>query len=323
MTKSFLPIQVPSQASAAAAGEALNSVQTALEQLPAGSAPGISLIGALKGAWSRARSAAVELNRTQGGRVAGEALADCADKLLTLLLEFAARRARSESTQPFPGVALLAMGSYGRRELAPYSDIDLLLLYAEGAPEAALEALAANFLRPLWDAGLQMGHSVRSSQECLSAMRDAAEDGSALETTTSILEARFIAGEAALAEAFYKVELPQFFKGWGRAFVDAKFEETIKRWGGGTLYRTQPHLKDSPGALRDFQLALWIDQASRMSGHLPRLNDRPLVSREAIDEAQAGYERLLTFRVALHALRPQAGRAGFSHATGGGGRTGL
>src|SRR6185369_1042502 len=97
-------------------------------------------------------------------------LADSADRLLTLLLNFAARRAglidektsgAPNEAQPehldksaaLPGVALLAMGSYGRRELAPFSDIDLLLLHSEELTEEKLENFVGNLLRPLWDCG--------------------------------------------------------------------------------------------------------------------------------------------------------------------------
>ncbi len=276
-------------------------VEAALAQLGPSSAPGISFIAAMKNAWSSTRSAAAQVNRTQGGRAAGELLAANADRLLTLLLNFSAQRAGIDASG-VPGVALLAMGSYGRCELAPFSDIDLLLLHSESLDSEKLEAFVGNLLRPLWDCGWQVGHAVRSKAECIRAMEDAAAGDNAVETATSVLEARFVAGDREFADSFYKQDLPEFFKHRGRAFVDSKFEETIKRWAGWSVYRTQPNLKESPGALRDYQLAVWIDRASQLSGHLPRLNNLPLVSKTAIDEAQAGYERLLTFRCSLHAL---------------------
>ncbi|HYF49842.1 MAG TPA: DUF294 nucleotidyltransferase-like domain-containing protein [Planctomycetota bacterium] len=275
-------------------------VEQAFNELAASASPGISVISAMKGAWAKTRAIAGDINRVQGGRAAGEALTDAADRLLDIVLRFSARRANLADAPQ--GIALLAMGSYGRRELAPFSDIDILLLYADGTPEPLLEQFVGTFLRPLWDSGLQIGHSVRCPRECISAMEDWAHGDSALETATSIMEARVVCGDRAFGERFINEEMPQFFKRRGRAFVDAKFEETIKRWKGLTVYRTQPNIKESPGALRDFQLALWIDRASHLSGHLPRLNSRPLVSETAIDEARNGYERLLTFRVSLHSI---------------------
>ena len=275
-------------------------VQAAMDRLPENAGPDAGLIATMKSAWASVRMKAADLNRVRGGRAAGELLSSTADKLLGMLLSFSARRVNLPAETP--GIALLAMGSYGRRELALYSDIDILLLYSDETPIEKLEQLVGNLLRPLWDSGWQVGHSVRSPKECMEAMAEEAAGANAVETATSVLEARFVAGDQSFADAFYKQEVPKFFKRRGRLFVDAKFEETIKRWQGQSVYRTQPNIKESPGALRDFQLAMWIDQASQLSGHLPRLNDRPLVSKAAIEEAEAGYERLLTFRVSLHAI---------------------
>jgi [protein-PII] uridylyltransferase len=321
-----LPPSASAALLAASQVDPIIAVETALAKLAPNSAPGISFIGAMKNAWNSARGAAAQTNRIHGGRAAGELLAAAADRLLSLLLIFAAQRAGMIESGPVtaaasggsdvaaapaggndargtvPGVALLAMGSYGRRELAPHSDIDLLLLHGDNIPDEKLEAFVGNLLRPLWDCGWQVGHAVRSKAECIRAMEDAAAGDNAVETATSVLEARFVTGDREFADSFYKDDLQDFFKRRGRAFVDAKFEETIKRWQGWSVYRTQPNLKESPGALRDYQLAVWIDRASQLSGHLPRLQHRPLVSETAIAEAQAGYERLLTFRCSLHAL---------------------
>jgi len=318
---SLLPAAAPAVPDATP-GDPLAPVLAAFEQLPEGTAPGLSCIGAIKNAWVRARAAAALVNRTSGGRSAGVLLADFADRLMTVIFNVALRRAgwhcpqTVQAAQPAPppprlddrtaggiqGVAILALGSYARRELAPFSDLDVLLLRAEAIPDARLEALAGYLLRPLWDAGLQVGHAVRSRQECVRAMEEVGSGAHALETVTAMLEARFVAGDRVFASAFYDEDLSDFFHRFGSVFMEAKHEETLARWQGQSVYHTQPHLKDSPGAMRDFQLAAWVDRASQLSGHLPRLNDRPLVSRAAIEEAEAGYERLLTFRVSLHTL---------------------
>jgi [protein-PII] uridylyltransferase len=286
----------------------LAGLKTALEQLAPAAAPGISSIAATRSAWGFARTRTAQVNRVQGGPAAGAGLADFTDALLKVLLAFAARRAglmeKDEHGQALnlPGVAILALGSYARRDMAPYSDIDLLVLHADGVREDTLELLAGNLLRPLWDAGLQVGHAVRSREQCLAAAKELSAGNEVLESTTAMLEARFVAGDSTVADRFYTEDLPQFFRTYGRNFVDAKHEETIARWQGLSVYRTQPHLKNSPGAMRDYQTALWIDRASHLSGYLARLQDRPLVSPEAIADARTGYERLLTFRIALHAL---------------------
>ena len=286
---------VPAPATTAA--DPFSAVQSALENA-ALAASSLPLINALKLSWKSARANAADINRAQGGRAAGEALSLHADRMLELLLKHALQRAGlSENAN---GVAVVALGSYGRRELAPYSDIDMMLLHSEHIKATQLDALVGALLHPMWDCGLQIGHAVRCPEECLNTMADSGDN--TLETATSLLESRHVAGDQAFSDAFCKQAMPAFFQKRGRAFVDAKFEETIKRWQGQSVFRTQPNIKDSPGALRDYQLAVWIDKASQLSDHLPRLKDRPLVSVISIDEARAGYEKLLTLRVSLQAL---------------------
>src|SRR5579862_6172948 len=89
----------------------LDLVRTALSELPAKSAPGMSVIGALKGAWAKVRAQALRVNRGEGGRMASMLLAEATDRLLTLVANFAAERAGVPAS--LPGVALVAMGSYG------------------------------------------------------------------------------------------------------------------------------------------------------------------------------------------------------------------
>ncbi len=279
------------------------SLQLSLEQTN-----GNAQAGALKITLAAIRQQAREINQIKGGRSAGEFLSDQMDKVLRMLLEFAGKKSGMRTGSP--GIALLGMGSYGRRDQAPYSDVDILILHNRsesvrentGNGDVKLETLTSTLLRPLWDAGLIVGHAVRTPSECIAMMEDQEEQDKALETASALLEARFVAGDFALANLFLKNDLASFFQRRGRPFVEAKFEEAIRRHHrlGESIYRTQPNLKESPGGLRDYQLALWIDRASQLSGHLPRLNERPLISPESIAEAKQGYDQILTFRTALH-----------------------
>ena len=281
--------------------EALAELDCVLAELPENKSPGLSIVSALKGVWGQAREQTRRVNRESDGPAASRVLLDATEGILHRLLEFAAKRAGVQSGTP--GIALLAMGSYGRGEPVSYSDLDLLVLYRNMERER-LEMLVGTLFRPIWDAGLILGHAVRTPAECLEMLEGHDEDENALETATSLLEARHVAGDGALASLFLKRDLPDFFRRRGRPFVEAKMEEAVQRHHrqGVSVYRTQPHLKDSPGALRDFQLALWIDRASHLSGHLPRLGERPLMTEETIKEAREAHARMLTFRVGLHAL---------------------
>lgn len=180
-------------------------VITALDSVPAGSPAGMTAIAPLKAAWKFARAKTAELNRSLGGIAAGAYLTTHADRMLEILLNFSLKRAGITDAT---GIALVALGSYGRSELAPFSDIDMMLLHRENLPDAQLDVLVASLLHPMWDAGLHIGHSVRSPAECLKTMADSS-DGS-LETATSVLESRFVAGDSAFSNAFFNSVIPEF-----------------------------------------------------------------------------------------------------------------
>jgi len=157
--------------------------------------------------------------------------------------------------QPFSGsgdIALVAVGGYGRGELHPYSDIDLLILTRNGVQDTWRDDLSA-FITLLWDLKLDIGHSVRSIDECIEAAR---EDVTIL---TNLLETRTIAGDdilrATLSKRAYSDEVCS-----DRAYFIAKRDEQRQRHEkyGDTEYNLEPNLKASPGALRDIQTIRWI-----------------------------------------------------------------
>ncbi len=149
-------------------------------------------------------------------------------------------------------IALIAVGGYGRGELHPHSDIDLLILTREGMPPEWQDDLGA-FITLLWDLKLDIGHSVRSMDESIAAAR---EDISIL---TNLLETRTIAGpdslRQALSEQAYSDEVSS-----DKAYFVAKREEQQQRHKkyGDTEYNLEPNVKGSPGALRDIQTIGWI-----------------------------------------------------------------
>src|SRR5690606_15736585 len=190
---------------------------------------------------------------------AGEA----ADRLVALraravdaLVREAWRRCIPEAAEGLAApLALFAVGGYGRGELFPQSDIDLLVLAEPGA-QRANEAALARFLALLWDAGLQASHAVRSAAQC----SEAAADQTVL---TALIEARpLIAGEAEVA-ALAEATAPE--RVWpARAFFAAKVEEQRQRHArfGAAADHLEPNLKDGPGGLRDLHLLGWLARRS-------------------------------------------------------------
>jgi [protein-PII] uridylyltransferase len=155
---------------------------------------------------------------------------------------------------PIPGLALVAVGGYGRRQLFPHSDVDLLLLFsAEGAAEERKPRISA-FLQQLWDGGLRVSQSVRTLEECLQVHEQNTE------LNISLLEHFFLAGDRALYDALDR-KLPRFVHANRDALVANLAGLTHERHGkfADTFYHLEPNVKETPGGLRDYQLIRWLE----------------------------------------------------------------
>jgi len=149
-------------------------------------------------------------------------------------------------------IAVIAVGGYGRGEMAPFSDVDLLFLTPYKITAWA-ESVIESMLYILWDIKLKVGHASRTIKDCI---RLGTED---FTIRTSMLEHRFLAGHAPLAEEFDKRLRDDLFSGTGRDFVEAKLEEREKRHVRfGLRYMVEPNVKEGKGGLRDLQSLFWI-----------------------------------------------------------------
>ncbi|RMH87244.1 MAG: [protein-PII] uridylyltransferase [Actinomyces sp.] len=182
-------------------------------------------------------------------------------------------------------VALVAVGGYGRGELSPGSDLDLLLVHEVGA---AVGELAEALWYPVWDAGFKLGHAVRTVEE---ARRLAADD---LDTATSLLHTRLLVGEAALAEELAHVARADWVEDRGRRLPEL-VERTRERHeaAGEVAFLLEPDLKTSRGGLRDIHTLDWIARA-----HPPGAS--PHVSRAELTALHGPHDTLLSARVELH-----------------------
>ena len=157
-------------------------------------------------------------------------------------------------------VALLAVGGYGRRQLFPYSDIDLMLLFEnDRAMESARQAIAP-FLQGLWDSGLRMSHSVRTPAEC-AALHD-----QNIELNISLLDVRFLGGDEQIFGALSR-QLPRLVHGRRESLIRNLAQLTAGRRGKfqDTFYHLEPNIKESPGGLRDYQLLCWLSRIANSS----------------------------------------------------------
>jgi [protein-PII] uridylyltransferase len=197
-------------------------------------------------------------------------------------------------------IALLAVGGYGRGELHPYSDIDLLILLGKDDAQSLREPIEG-FLTLLWDIGLEVGQSVRSVAECANEAR------ADLTVITNLMESRTIAGPEHLRQAMQSVTASNQM--WpSQEFFLAKRQEQKTRHAkyNDTEYNLEPNVKGSPGGLRDVQTILWVARR-----HFGTLNLHAMVGQGFLLESEyrllaASQEFLWKVRYALHML---AGRA--------------
>lgn len=195
-----------------------------------------------------------------------------------------------------PGLCLVAVGGYGRGELLPHSDIDILLLVAaDGAVQhrTALEQLTAFF----WDIGLEVGQSVRTADECV------AEARKDVTVMTNLLEARWLTGDESLFTALQGRLTPDQL--WPVAdFFRAKTQEQALRYRkyDDTGYKLEPNVKESPGGLRDIHTIGWVAKRHFNARTLGELRDHGFLSKQECDELFAGQDFLWRVRFALHMI---------------------
>lgn len=230
------------------------------------------------------------LEAGEGGLALCRGISDALDALVRALWELAERDGAAS------GVALLATGGWGRREICPFSDIDLLFLTRD-PPGDATRALADRVLYPLWDSGIEVGHAVRSLGDALELARDD------LATTTALLDARALAGDAALAGELEQELLRSIARrGDGNAFVQRLVDEKRSRHAkfGDSLFLLEPNLKHGQGALRDLATGLWAARVRwrvRDFGELVSLGQASARQVAALTEAR---DFLLRVRTAVH-----------------------
>jgi [protein-PII] uridylyltransferase len=190
--------------------------------------------------------------------------------------------------------ALIAVGGYGRGELFPGSDIDLMVLTGRLPTHGTLERVQS-FLTFLWDIGLEVGHSVRT-------VRDAKIEAKAdITVATNIMESRLLLGNEALFETMKKTCGPT--KIWpSRPFFLAKYEEQMRRHRkyDDTAYKLEPNLKESPGGLRDIQNIFWVAKRHFDVDTLEALVTQKYLTKDEYRLLSDGLQYLGSLRMALH-----------------------
>ena len=198
--------------------------------------------------------------------------------------------------RPRAPVTLVAVGGYGRGELHPHSDVDILLL-TERADADGLRDFAENLLRFLWDMGLEVGHSTRSLRDCA---REAKKD---VTVATNLMEARLLHGDRALfARLRERTHADRLWP--SRRFFTAKWQEQLARhrYFDDTAYNLEPNVKDGPGGLRDIHTVVWVTQRHFGTASLHDLVRRGFLRETEYRALVQGRNFLWKVRAGLHYL---------------------
>ena len=194
------------------------------------------------------------------------------------------------------GAALVAVGGYGRGELHPFSDVDVMLLLPDELPEGSDEAVSG-FVTALWDIGLEVGHSVRTVAQC----REAATTD--LTVATTLMEARLLAGPETLFQAMQDDISPSNMWPSDRFFEEKRKEQIVRHHRyHDTAYILEPNVKGSPGGLRDIQMIGWVAKRHFGAATLAELVEHRFLTPGQLQRLEDGQAFLWRIRFALHIL---------------------
>ena len=222
------------------------------------------------------------------------------DALLRHLWATAKSSLSAQAQKEFPPLALVAIGGYGRGELNPHSDIDFMFLHdgqvAVNRPLPYLSRLIDGVLYPLWDVGLKVGHSVRSIDDCVKVAN------ADMQSKTSLIEARLIAGDETLFKKFQKALVARCVNGFEEKYIALRLEDQSARRAkfGNSACMQEPNLKNGCGGLRDFQNLLWMAFFKYRTRSLRELEQQEFVGETERKQLEAAYDFLLRTRTELH-----------------------
>ena len=194
------------------------------------------------------------------------------------------------------GLAVIAFGGYGRREMNPFSDVDIMFLHAGSKPNARETATVQDIIRLLWDAGFKVGHSVRSVREAIS------QANSDLQTKTSMLESRWLAGDRELVDRFRKEFESKCVKGKEDAYIAWRLvnQKELHEQYGRIVSVQEPNVKHGAGGLRDYQNLLWNGYFHAHAMTTAKLVEKKILSESERRLLEKAYDFLLRVRTEMH-----------------------
>jgi len=239
-------------------------------------------------------------NGGESGRKVAEARASMIDTLLAHLFDHATTRyVQTWGSLPSP-ISLIALGGYGRGELSPLSDVDIMFLYSAKVKPAVmkplLEHLTNEILYVLWDCGLKVGHSTRTLDDVLEEARGD------IQTKTSLLEARLVAGSTGLFDTFLHAYRNFYLTDDPKGYIATRLADQKSRRAnsGNTPFLQEPDIKNGVGGLRDFQNTFWMSQVKLGISRIEDLKAQNYLKANELRDFRRAYDFLLRVRNELH-----------------------
>src|SRR3984893_16503893 len=233
-----------------------------------------------------------------GGREICARRVDLVDVLLQHVFAAATNVARGTAATAETPLALIALGGYGRGELNPFSDVDVMFLHQPKGGKVKTETgqIVEQILYLLWDIGFKVGHSTRSIKEAI------AEANRDMLTKTAMLESRLVAGDEKLAAEFRARFRAKCVDGYERQYVEMRMDDQAARHTkfGDSVYMQEPNVKNGCGGLRDYQNLLWMTYFKEGALTTTHLVGKNWLSEPERRRLEAAYDFLLRVRTDLH-----------------------
>ncbi len=230
------------------------------------------------------------------------------DVLIRQLWNTAKQGMSEQAQKEFPPVTLVALGGYGRSELNPLSDLDIMFLHygqvvVGSKPLPSLAKLMDGVLMPLWDLGFKVGHSVRTIVECIDAA-NSKTDPKSMESKTALLEARMVVGDAKLFEKLQKTVVAKCVEGFEDQYIAARMIDQSERRTkfGNSATMQEPNIKNGCGGLRDVQNLHWMAFFKYRTRTLAEMQARDFITATEHKQLETAYDFMLTVRNEMHYL---------------------
>ena len=241
-----------------------------------------------------------------GGREIAQGRAQVMDVVLRHVFKAADEHYRQAHSEEVVAVSLVAIGGYGRGELSPSSDIDIMFLHnspARGSKNHSyIESVVEQLLYMLWDIGLKVGHSTRTMSE---AVTQANKD---MQSKTSMIESRFLTGDEKIHDQFRQTLVKECVKGHEDEYIAARIEDQKIRHEkfGDSIYLQEPNVKGGCGGLRDFQNLVWMAFFKYGSLKLSDLRQRGFLEATEQRQLESAYDFILRVRNSMHYMTNRA-----------------